>query len=190
MPFFQRLAIAGASVVYGLKKYPLHGPFPNSFGANNNNTIIIHMDSSFSFNANQTKVTSGFHLCCDLSKDICDQWGHKWVPIAKEHVVFDPTKRIIKATISRKDCKLPKSHILLRPEWLAYAWENAPVKTNFGAVVYGIDEFKLPAPVWRCKLQWANFHRVVGCNWEKKWVVDNAYVIKKDPNCCLEFYVR
>lgn len=133
-----------------------------------NNIINIEFDAPFLLNTNRIKLSSGFHLCCEASKYLCDHWGYKWAPIAKKFIKMDFEKRLISVSISRSDCGLQSNHILLRPEWLAYAWENAPVKKNFGALLYGTDKFKLPAPVWRCKLQWESFNQLAGCDWETK----------------------
>ena len=155
MIIFQRLAIAGANEVSGLKKFPLHGPFPKSFKATDNNGIEIKYDAAFVLNK-RTAKNSGFYFCCEKTRAACDFFGHKWSPVPGAGVmVTDPaTNKTIRIAISRHSCYMPFEILLRKPEWLAYGWESAPVDRNFGAALYGADEYQLPSPVWRCKIQW------------------------------------
>lgn len=41
-----------------------------------------------------------------------------------------------------------------RPLYLGYAWSKVPFKNDFGAAIYGKDEFGLPGATWRCKVHW------------------------------------
>ena len=161
---FQRLAISAANVAYGIKGYPGHGPFPQSFqvqGSDNNLTITY--DSGF-VSGNKSYEATGFYICCEKSKVLCDHRSYEWDRVPKTSVTLNPAKKIINVAITERDCFQGMDRILLtKPMWLAFEWENSPVKEDFGGALYGDDKFALPAPMWRCIIQWKDSNHIGGC---------------------------
>ena len=127
----KRLACSGLNMAYGLKEWPLNGPFPeaiefNKFG--NEIQVDILMDQDFTWNGNET---NGFSYCCCPDLSACNEQSDQWQPVVSLN--FDGRALAM---------KIPSCSI-----GLAYLWKTTPVIGNV-LPMYAANEFGLPAAPW------------------------------------------
>ena len=128
----RRLACSGLNMAYGLKEWPLNGPFPETITFNqlpDGIQVDILMDQDFVWNNNET---NGFAYCCSSTLTECNAELGQWKSVETLSLNGRAFAMVIPA------CSIG----------IAYLWETTPVLATEGLPIYAADQFSLPAAPW------------------------------------------
>ena len=134
------------NIAYGFKNYPLNGPFPRDIAVvKNGSALRISYDQPFTMG--DKPHFSGFFYCCAQPPSLCDSNNYQWPVLPKSRVSANESQLTVDVELAGSPLCPGWDRPL--PYWFGYAYSNAPFRLNYGASIYGVDEFRTPANSWR-----------------------------------------